>query len=114
MSDASTLCCGCALCCDGTLFDRVPLGLGEQVPLPVTTLPTGARHLAQPCAGLQGRACSCYEQRPRPCRGFKCLLLTALEAGEVGLPAALEVVARARTEPTDSRAEYLRFHFGRR
>lgn len=114
MSDASTLCCGCALCCDGALFDRVPLAVGEQVPLPVARLPTGARHLTQPCVGLKGRVCSCYGERPRTCRGFKCLLLTALEGGEVSLADALEVVARARTEPAEGRAEYLRFHFGRR
>lgn len=119
MSDASTLCRACALCCDGTLFDRVPLRAGEGVPLPLVTRPPTqegappARHLAQPCAGLVDRSCSCYRERPAACRGFSCLLLIALEADEVGLPAALQVVEGARAAAPDRRAAYLRFHFGR-
>jgi hypothetical protein len=112
VSDASTLCIACARCCDGTLFDRVPLLQDEAPPLPIVTRDTGARHLPQPCVALSAGACQCYAQRPRACRQFVCLLLTALQADEVSLPDALAVVANVPTGP--ERVEYLRFHFGRR
>lgn len=120
MRDASTLCRACALCCDGTLFDRVPLLPADEVPLPVVERPAAlagappARHLAQACAGLRGHECGCYAQRPTACRQFVCLLATAYGADEVSLPEALEVVAQARQLPEPGRAGFLRFHFGRR
>lgn len=108
------LCRACGLCCDGTLFTRVPLGPQEAVPeglLGVVTGPQGGRHVPQPCAALHGTECGAYAQRPLACRRYECLLLVALRDGEVSLPEALEVVRRARARPEET---FLRFHFGRR
>lgn len=115
------LCMSCGLCCDGSLFERVPLGPEEQVPgaaLRVVTNDKGARHVPQRCAALQGTCCEVYAQRPLACRRYECLLVGALREGEVNLAEAQAVVARAKAlvaagRPTE-REDYLTFHFGRR
>ncbi len=126
MSDLESLCQACGLCCDGTLFTRVPLTPTEQVPeaeLNVVCNDTGGRYVPQRCAALAGTSCAAYAARPLACRRYECLLFGALREGEVSLPEALVVVGRAqglaaaaRANPagTAARDEYLLFHFGRR
>ena len=120
------LCQSCGLCCDGSLFSRVPLGVAEQVPeekLAVVTNALGGRHVPQRCAALSGTACQVYTERPLACRRYECLLFGALRGGEVSLVDALEVVqraqaivvaARADSSRRDERDKFLTFHFGRR
>ena len=114
------LCQACGLCCDGSLFKRVPLGLSEVVPeskLRVVTNGFGARHVPQRCAALEGTRCQVYSERPLACRRYECLLFGALREGEVSLPEALEVVTRAQSlvaAASPERDEFLAFHFGRR
>jgi uncharacterized protein len=94
----------------------VPLAPEEAVPPGVTVREgaLGGRHLVQPCTALEAGACACYPVRPLACRRYRCALLAALEAGEVELPPALAVVARARAlRGTSEAAEFLTFHFGR-
>jgi uncharacterized protein len=117
-----TLCQACGLCCDGTLFTRVPLGPAEQVPearLAVVTNDKGGRHVPQRCAALAGTVCQVYAERPLACRRYECLLFGAVRSGEVSLEEALSVVAQARAlveqgAPREERERYLAFHFGRR
>jgi uncharacterized protein len=121
-----SVCLSCGLCCDGSLFNRVPLGPTEQVPeskLAVVTNALGGRHVPQRCAALQGTVCQVYEARPLACRCYECLLFGALREGEVSLPEALQVVSRAQQLVVEARADskkaaerddYLTFHFGRR
>lgn len=119
-SDASDLCLRCGICCDGTLFTRVPLTANDVVPeeaLRVVRTETGARYLPQPCAGLDGTRCTVYGVRPLACRRFECLLVIALKEGEVSLDDATGVVKRAQEKRATKAAdlgEYLSFHFGRR
>ena len=121
-----SLCQACGLCCDGSLFSRVPLGPTEQVPalkLAVVTNAQGGRHVPQRCAALEGTMCQVYQERPLACRRYECLLFGALREGEVSLPEALQVVERAQSLVLAARADatraperddYLTFHFGRR
>jgi hypothetical protein len=120
------LCQSCGLCCDGSLFTRVPLGVDEVVPhdaLAVVTNEKGGRHVPQRCAALAGTVCQVYAQRPLACRRYECLLFGALREGEVSLGEAIDVVHRAQalvaTARLDAtkrgeRDEFLTFHFGRR
>jgi Fe-S-cluster containining protein len=120
------LCQSCGLCCDGSLFTRVPLGVDEVVPeaaLGVVTNERGGRHVPQRCAALSGTVCQQYAARPLACRRYECLLFGALREGEVSLDEAVSVVGkaqehvtRARIEPSHAgaRDEFLTFHFGRR
>lgn len=120
------LCQSCGLCCDGSLFTRVPLGVGEIVPelsLRVVTNEQGGRHVPQRCAALCGTVCQVYGQRPLACRRYECLLFGALREGEVSLDGAVAVVRRAQALVAEAgsdatkrgeRDDYLTFHFGRR
>jgi hypothetical protein len=116
---AETVCQACAMCCDGTLFTRVPLTADDPVPAEVhaVTTATGGRYLPQPCAALDGTRCRVYAQRPTVCRRFECLLLVALRDGEVTEAGALDVIARARVLQSAGEGERLRAHlqlyFGR-
>ncbi len=117
-----TLCRACGLCCDGSLFSRVPLAPSERVPeaaLAVVTNDKGGRHVPQRCAALSGTVCQVYAERPLACRRYECLLFGALRSGEVSLDEALAVVTQARAlgqegAPEAVRERYLSFHFGRR
>ncbi|MBL8914879.1 MAG: YkgJ family cysteine cluster protein [Archangium sp.] len=112
-----SLCRACGLCCDGTLFTKVPLTTTEVVPalLNVTTNATGARSFPQRCAALDGCDCRVYSERPTACRRYECLVIGALRGGEVSLSEALVVVKKAQAmAPSPAREEYLTFHFGRR
>ncbi len=119
-AELEALCQACGLCCDGTLFTRVPLTVDEVVPavkLNVITTPTNARYVPQRCAALNGTVCQVYAERPLACRRYECLLFAALREGEASLAEALEVVRRAQSLAASKDAsldEYLRFHFGRR
>ncbi|MEW5742269.1 MAG: YkgJ family cysteine cluster protein [Myxococcota bacterium] len=120
MSADARVCQSCALCCDGTLFTRVPLAAEDAAPPEVhaVTSPTGGRYLPQPCAALSGTRCAVYPRRPLVCRRFECLLLVALRDGEVTEAGALEVVAKARTLQSVGDRErldaHLRMYFARR
>lgn len=121
MARLEDLCQQCGLCCDGTLFTRVPVRAEEIIPeaaLAVVTAPTGARHVPQRCAALEGCRCSVYDARPFACRRYECLLYAAFREDEVSLDDALQVIARAKHLQTHARApelqDYLSFHFGRR
>lgn len=98
----AALCQRCALCCDGTLFTTVPLAADEVASvrrrgLVVLADDAGApSRLPQPCAALRDLRCTIYDERPDACRRYRCMLLAALEAGEVSLPEALDVVGEAR------------------
>ena len=72
----SELCLACGLCCDGSLFGRVPLA-PEEVDVArknrLRVIPSG-RAMEQPCAALEGGACTAYAERPNACRAFECRL----------------------------------------
>lgn len=90
----SELCRRCGLCCDGTLFARVPVEEAAAARLR-GRLPVIGDALAQPCAALVGRACTVYDERPARCREFRCLLYAALADGEVDLAEAGAIVDEA-------------------
>ncbi|MFT3710685.1 MAG: YkgJ family cysteine cluster protein [Archangium sp.] len=119
--DVESLCRVCALCCDGSLFTRVPLAPTEVVnheALGVVTNTNGGRHVPQRCKALGSAAdldCREYAQRPIACRRYECLLVGAMRGGEVSLSEAVAVVKKAQAQPPGAqREEFLTFHFGRR
>jgi Fe-S-cluster containining protein len=82
-AELATLCRACGLCCDGSLFGRVDFE-PDEVPSArrrgLRVLPNG-KGFEQPCDALASsaevpgeRCCRIYDERPRACRRFTCLL----------------------------------------
>lgn len=101
------LCLACALCCNGVIFADVKLQPGEDgsalraLGLRLVAGRGGRRldagtKLPQPCSALDGCRCRVYENRPNYCRQFECALLKEVNAGRVGIEAALRAVRSAR------------------
>lgn len=102
-AELTTLCQSCGLCCDGSLFGRVPL-LPAEVPLArkhrLHVVESGSA-MEQPCAALaldaeNKRTCTAYEERPAACRTFDCALLARHRAEGGPLAPRLEAVRRVR------------------
>jgi hypothetical protein len=100
MSEAvSRLCQACGFCCDGTLFDGIPLTEDDVVLVTRVRLPIsrdgGRPTLRSPCPAHLG-ACTVYESRPSTCRAYQCQLVNRLEEGDLDLAGALLRVERLR------------------
>lgn len=112
VNSAEQLCLACGLCCDGTLFDHVRLGPGDNptqlkslgLPILVSrTKPPVVRAL-QPCSALcADRTCRLYADRPKQCRAFECKVFKDLAADRTQLAAALRLVRQARRRSNDVR-----------
>jgi len=98
---SQSICRICGLCCDGTLFGRVPLDpteIAAMSKLGFDIVQAGhPPHLPQPCPKLVERSCSVYEKRPQNCRGYRCRVLQRLESGELDLAKAQASIHRARS-----------------
>ena len=80
-----SICTRCGLCCDGTLFVRVPIEDSE-VEWARSQVLTVVEHdhrngFAQPCQcfGADGK-CNVYKSRPATCQRFRCKLLRKVES----------------------------------
>lgn len=108
-TSGSQLCVSCGLCCDGTIFERVPV-LDDDDPSHLRQ--RGVRFDAKdeywllPCAALEGRTCSIYSCRLGVCRTYRCPLLERHENGEIPLAEALKIVARTVALKTSVRAAF--------
>ena len=97
---SANICLECGLCCDGTMFSRLPPVFedperGRIRPEgggPELMHPPGP---AQPCPAHR-YACSIYRERPGACHHYECALRLRLAAGEVTHEVAHALVVRAR------------------
>jgi hypothetical protein len=120
--DLESLCKGCGLCCDGSLFGRVTLqpdevvvakkgglrvittGKGFGGPKPAGLRPPIENAFEQPCSALvtaargaeQHVACSIYDGRPEACRRFVCRLHDRFRREGGPLEPRLASVSRVR------------------
>ena len=95
---SQSLCQDCGLCCDGTLFNRVPLALAELQPLRILGFDIlevlEQAYFPQPCAKLKECSCSVYAERPNNCRSYRCKVLRQLEQGELDFEQAHTLLKR--------------------
>ena len=105
MNSGEQLCLACGLCCDGTLFDNVRLGPGDDankmkalgLPVAVSRARIPVTFFRQPCTALcADRTCRLYADRPVQCRTFECGVFTDVQAGRITFAAALRRVKQAR------------------
>ena len=122
-SKPEDICLACGLCCDGVIFSDVrlqaednpePFARLEALPAEATASSKGrplvpqssarasfavgqrASQMPQPCVAFDGCRCRIYNQRPKHCREFECLLLRSVRAGRTEKAQALEIIRRAR------------------
>lgn len=122
-SKPEDICLACGLCCDGVIFANVklqPRDLAaftalEALPALTPAIQSSERRLvphsnarssfvvgqkspkvSQPCAAFDGCRCRIYDQRPKHCRNFECLLLRGVQAGRTPKADALETIRTAR------------------
>jgi hypothetical protein len=101
-AELEALCRSCGLCCDGSLFGRVPLEPSEVPIARKNRLPVLERGNAfeQPCSALRAQgddhACSAYSDRPRACRAFTCRLYDRHRREGGPLDARLDEVREVR------------------
>lgn len=111
----TSICVGCGMCCDGTMYKTVDVGDGDQRDLLLTaglvfTLKDKATLFTQPCPAFGGGCCAIYEGRPAVCRNYRCLLLRRYDAAEVSHADAAARIAKTaaqRDRVRSSLAAYL-------
>jgi hypothetical protein len=106
-SSAQKLCLSCGLCCDGSLFVRMPLHPGEEIGfLPVSNDPSteeidGRLTFILPCHHHKNLRCDIYQSvRPEICGQFQCKLLQKYIHDKISYSNALEII-RATIELRD-------------
>jgi len=101
--DDVSICVGCGLCCDGTLFSHLGVIDESDLGRPLTAL--GVRVIVEadppvfelPCPAFDGHACTIYTlQRPRACGWFECDVSVAVAAGEMSRAEARAVIDATR------------------
>ncbi len=101
MSDASTLCVNCGMCCNGVLFTNARAEPDEvarlrEHGLVVEQVRPGRTQFRLPCPHHHEGHCGIYSDRFLKCRTFRCALLKRLDEGETSLAEAQATVARAQ------------------
>lgn len=97
---ADSICVGCGMCCDGTLFSRASVTSNDD---PVSLVSLGFitkgdetdRWFIQPCQAFGDGHCQVYDQRPQTCRRFRCALLVEHEDNALPAAEALRVIRQA-------------------
>ena len=99
--EASSICIGCGLCCDGNLHPHTIVEAGDEENVRNVGLSVvesrGERCFAQPCPKFSGGVCTVYDRRPNSCRRYRCKLLKNVEEGRVSAPEARSRIAIAKS-----------------
>ena len=97
---SNSICVGCGLCCDGTLFTHLTALDENDLGLPLRL--RGVRIIVEadppvfelPCPAVADGCCTIYDQhRPRACHEFNCDLVHAVASGAISADEARSVIA---------------------
>jgi Fe-S-cluster containining protein len=106
--ELTALCGACGLCCNGSLFGRVPLATEEVAPARRRRLRVlrDGRAFEQPCTALvrhvaaagvdDAHVCGIYDERPKACAAFACRLYVRHRSEGGALETRLAAVRRVR------------------
>lgn len=94
MSESSSICLACGLCCDGTLIGFVQLDR-EELPAVKKVMEIEEANeegfFLQPCDNYCD-GCTIYTNRPRQCGYFKCGLLKSVEQKTLDYELAVDII----------------------
>jgi len=95
----TTICVGCGLCCDGSMYPNVEVGGDDRIEILETagllfSTRNDVARFRQPCGVFDGCKCTVYSSRPAVCRDYRCLLLRRFEAGEISHEDARALIDR--------------------
>lgn len=103
MSEGSSVCIGCGLCCDGTVVSHLAVADESDLGLPLVALGVeilGAADppvFALPCPAVVDGLCSVHDlHRPRACAQFECTVSRSVIDGSMTIEEARSVIAAAR------------------
>lgn len=107
---SSDLCLACGLCCSGAMYYFVPVQPDEVASVEEYGLKITMRDekyfFTLPCPMYHDQKCSIYATpRTRTCHEFKCKLLRAYEADQVGYEQALQHIRTAQRLHADLRTQ---------
>ncbi len=103
LDDGISICVGCGLCCDGTLFSH--LGVIDESDLGRPLAALGVKVIVEadppvfelPCPAFDGHACTIYSlQRPRACGWFECDVSVAVTAGTMSRAEGRAIIEATR------------------
>lgn len=111
--ETGTICIGCGLCCDGTLYSTVTVEADDHRDSLTNarfTLLTGEdrEFFQQPCPAFTSGCCAVYDNRPGVCARYRCHLLTRYEAGEIARADAVAVITHTIAIRDQVRADLTR------
>ena len=113
MSDSSSICLSCGVCCDGTLIGFVQL---EKEELPalreIMDIEEGNYQgfFLQPCIKFCG-GCSIYTERPKQCAAFECGLLKSVNQKELSFDSAIDIVQIVKQKRIEIEKKMLTFPY---
>lgn len=94
---AVPLCVECSMCCNGSIFSRVPVSAEEQARLPngrFFTKADGALRMRLGCNFLgEDGSCAVYDKRPKTCATYACRLLRRVNEGKIDDGSARNIVS---------------------
>jgi hypothetical protein len=94
-----SVCIGCGLCCDGTLFSHLGVVDESDLGMPLAALGVAViveadpPVFALPCPAFDGRSCAIHSlQRPRACGWFECDVSRAVADGSMSREHARRII----------------------
>lgn len=103
MSDATSVCIGCGLCCDGTVVSHLAVADASDLGAPLAALGVEVIAAADPpvfalpCPAVVDGVCTVHDlHRPHACGQFECAVSRSVLDGSMSTGEAGRVIAHAR------------------
>lgn len=106
---AQSLCRGCGLCCDGTLFEFAKIqpedDLVQMEKSGITTISDDGKRFYQPCKPFD-QVCTIYHQRPGVCMSYTCKLLKRCNKSEISYENASKIISETKAQKERAHASF--------
>lgn len=107
---AQSLCRGCGLCCDGTLFEFAIIKPEDDIvqlkKIGVATISDDGKRFSQPCESFD-QVCTIYHHRPGVCMSYMCKLLKCYNKADISYENASKIISEAKEQKGRVDASFL-------